>query len=259
MSTKYIVIQSLARASAILDHIADAGKNTGIKAIAEHIGLHKSTCFGLLQALQHLGYVAHDKETGRYSLGIKVFQLGQAYTSCLDIRKLAQPQMTALAQQSRETVHLVIREGLHVVYIDKIEALHAMTPSSRVGQRASLHCTSVGKAILAHMTEAEQERALEGVLTRYTEHTITDKDALLEHLQTIRHEGICFNDQETEIGLCAFAAPIFDAKGDAVAAIGVSGSVTRLNRKYIQELLPCLQHAVAEVSRQLGYNMSTAG
>ncbi len=256
MPPKYIIIQSLCRAMGILEHVAGAGKNTGITAIAEHVGLHKSTCFGLLHTLQHLGYVVQDKETGRYSLGIKAFQLGQAYTDNLDLRRLAQPHLAELAELSRETVHLVIREGLHAVYIDKIEAPHAMTISSQVGQRARMHCTGVGKALLAYMTPEEQDKALEGGLQGYTPHTITDMAALRERLRQIRREGVSLDEQEIEIGLCCLAAPIFDAKGAAVAAISISGPVTRLSQERIQELRPGLQRAVAEISRRLGH---TAG
>lgn len=253
MPEKYIIIQSVARAAALLEHVAGSGKNTGITAIAAHVGLHKSTCFGLLNTLQHLGYVVQDKETGRYSLGIKTFQLGQAYTANLDIRKLAQPQLAALAEKSCETVRLVLREGLHVVYIDKIEAPHAVSISSRIGQRARLHCTGVGKVILAHMAPEDQKHALEGALEPSTKYTITDKETLFDHLNIVRQQGFGFADQEAEIGMRCLAAPIFDSEGNVPAAISISGPAARLTEEWIQVLLPCLRESVADISRRLGY------
>lgn len=253
MGTKYVTIQSLARAMALLEHLAGEGKNTGITAIASHVGLHKSTCFGLLHTLQELGYVVQDKETGRYNLGIKVFQLGQAYTANLDLRSLAWPYLTELAETSLETVHLVIREGKHAVYIDKIEGPHAMTIASQVGQRARLHCTGVGKAILAHMTPEEQEVVLSQPLESYTEHTLTDKIKLTAHLQDIRDAGFSMDDEEIELGLCCIAAPIFDASGTVTAAMSISGPKTRLTPKRLESLSETLLASSKAVSRRLGH------
>ncbi|CAK7022175.1 MAG: HTH-type transcriptional repressor AllR [Desulfovibrio sp.] len=238
---------------ALLEHLATEGRNTGITAIAAHVGLHKSTCFGLLHTLQELGYVVQDKETGRYNLGVKVFQLGQAYTANLDLRSIAWPYLSDLAEKSLETVHLVIREGKHAVYIDKIEGPHAMTISSQVGQRARLHCTGVGKVILAHLPSEEQDAVLSQPLEQYTEHTLTDKIKLTAHLQDIRDSGLSMDDEEIELGLCCIAAPIFDASATVTAAMSISGPKTRLTPKRLDALSVTLRDAAKAVSRRLGY------
>lgn len=253
MSPKYITIQSLARAMALLEHLAGGGKNTGITAIAAHVGLHKSTCFGLLHTLQELGYVVQDKETGRYKLGIKVFELGQAYMANLDLRGLAGSYLAELAAESLETVHLVIREGKHAVYLDKIEGPHAMTISSQVGQRARLHCTGVGKVILAHFTPEDQNAVLGQPMEKYTEHTLTDKKLLAAHLAEIRKKGLSVDDEEIELGLCCIAAPIFDASGTVTAAISISGPKTRLSDDRLESLSKNLRKATRAISQQLGY------
>lgn len=253
MNSKYITIQSVARAMAIMEHLAYAGNDTGITAIAGAVSLHKSTCFGLLHTLQQLGYVEQDKETGRYSLGVKVFELGQRYMANLDLRRMALPYLSALSEESLETVHLVIREGLHAVYIDKIEGPHAMTISSHVGQRAKLHCTGVGKALLAHMSEVEINAALPDTLTPLTAHTITDKIKLKEHLQEIRQKGLSLDNEEIEIGLVCIAAPIFNSKREAVAAISISAPKTRLTEVRVTSLSKSLKEAAKAISLKLGY------
>lgn len=253
MPGKYITIQSLARALTILEFIAHEGNGAGITAISKAAGLHKSTCFGLLHTLQELGLAQRNPKTGGYSLGLKTFMLGQAYTYNLDIRRLAQPYLHALADKALETVHLVIREGLNAVYIDKIEGPRSMAIISQVGRRARMHCTGVGKVITAHLGPAEREAVLARPLEKLTPYTITDPEALRAELAGIRKNGIGFDRQEIEIGLCCLAAPIFDAAGNCVAAVSISGPTTRLTKTRIMELKPHLLEATANISRLQGY------
>lgn len=252
MGSKYITIQSVSRAVSILEHLAYTGNDTGITAISGAVGLHKSTCFGLLHTLQELGCVTQDKETGKYSLGTKVLELGQRYMDNLDLRRIAQPYLSALSDESLETVHLVLKEGLHAVYIDKIEGPHAMTISSRVGRRARLYCSGVGKAILAHMPPEDIEAALPDTLAPLTEHTITDKAKLLEHLAGIRQKALSIDNQEIELGLMCLAAPIFNAECAPAAAISISGPTTRLTGARVNALSKSLQAAARTISRKLG-------
>lgn len=252
MEAKYITIQSVSRAMAIMEHLAHAGNDTGITAIANDLSLHKSTCFGLLHTLRKLGYVFQDEKTGHYSLGIKVFELGQRYMENLDLRSVAQPHLIALSEEALETVHLVIREGAHAVYIDKINGPHAMSISSQVGQRARLYCTGVGKAILANMSPKEMEAALPKVLEPMTEHTITDKKKLIEHLREIKKNALSVDNQEIELGLMCIAAPIFNADCTVSAAISVSAPTTRLTGKRVKLLSNSLKKAAESISRKLG-------
>lgn len=244
MPKKYITIQSLARALAILEYIAHEGNAEGVTAISKAVGLHKSTCFGLMHTLQELGLVQRNPKTGGFSLGLKTFMLGQAYTYNLDIRRLAQPYLNSLAQAALETIHLDI---------DKIESPHAMAIVSQVGRRARLHCTGVGKVIMAYMTPAEQNEVLARPLDRLTAHTITEPEALRAELAEIRKSGLGFDRQEIEIGLCCLAAPVFDASGKCVASISISGPTTRLTKARINELTPQLLQATADISRLQGY------
>jgi DNA-binding IclR family transcriptional regulator len=253
MTAKYILIQSIVRAMSLLEHLAGEGNNKGITAIAAHVGLHKSTCFGLLHTLQELGYVVQDKETGHYNLAIKIFELGQAYLSHLDLRSLARDHLMRISAESQETVHLVIREGVNAVYLDKIEGPHAMTISSQVGQRARMHCAGVGKAILAHLAPEEQETVLNRPLKKCTDNTLVDKAAILAHLAEIRKNGLAIDDEENELGLCCLAAPLFDGTGQVVGAISISGPKTRLTPERTATLSAGLRTATNAISHQLGY------
>jgi IclR family acetate operon transcriptional repressor len=253
LDTKYIFIQSVGRAFSILEQFSSGERALGVTTIAKRAGLHKSTCFGLLHTLQRLGYIQHDAENGLYSLGLKAFELGQAYIGGMDLRSVTHPFLLQILEKSHETVHLVVPEGRRAVYIDKVEAPHAMTISSRIGQEASIHSTAVGKVLLAHMCEEDRAKVLSGGLQRFTQQTITDEDQLREHLQRIRECGYAIDDQEREVGLRCVAAPIFNARKQAVAAISISGTSPRITREKLDELSQIIKQSAQEISRLLGY------
>ncbi|NLH83488.1 MAG: IclR family transcriptional regulator [Phyllobacteriaceae bacterium] len=252
METKYNFIQSVGRALSILEQFQDS-RTLGVTTIANRVGIHKSTCFGLIHTLQLLGYIQQDAETGQYCLGLKAFELGQSYISNLDLRTLVRPFLTGLMERLSETVHLVVVEGHRAVYIDKVETMSAMTISSRIGCEAPLHCTGVGKGLLAFMPEEERAAVLSTDLKAYTEFTITDPVALDRHLAEIRALGYAVDDQEREIGLRCVAAPIFNARGQVVAAISVSGPSTRVTQSKAVELAETIVEVTREISRKLGY------
>jgi DNA-binding IclR family transcriptional regulator len=256
MDGKYNFIQSVGRAFAILEQFSHDQRSLGVTTVANRLKLHKSTCFGLLHTLQELGYIQKDPDTGRYSLGLKAFELGQAYIGGLDLRQISRPHLLSLVEKTQETVHLVVLEGLRGVYIDKVEGSHAISISSRIGQQAKLHCTGVGKVLLAHMPDEDRAQVLKLGLERYTEHTITDEGQLGDHLWRIRQSGFGIDDEEIEIGLRCVAAPIFNARRQVIAAISISGPSSRLTRDKFEELSRLVKHAAEDVSRQLGYRAS---
>ncbi len=253
MDTKYNFIQSVGRAFSILEQFSSDERALGVTNIAKRVGLHKSTCFGLLHTLQQLGYIQHDAESGQYSLGLKAFELGQAYIGGMDLRNVTHPFLLEVVERTKETVHLVVPEGRRAVYIDKVEAPHAMSISSRIGQEASLHCTAVGKVLLAHMRDDDRAKVVSEGLQRFTQQTITDEDQLREHLQRVRECGYAIDDQEREVGLRCVAAPIFNARKQAVAAISICGTSPRITREKLDELSQIIKESAQEISRLLGY------
>lgn len=253
METKYNFIQSVGRTFSILEQFSNGERALGLTTIANRVGLHKSTCFGLLHTLQQLGYVTQDAETGQYSLGLKAFELGQAYIGGLDLRNVARPFLLQIVEKTQETVHLVVAEGRRAIYIDKVEPPDAMSISSRIGQEARLHCTGAGKVLLAYMSEADQSAVIGAGLEGYTEHTITDGAQLLEHLRWIREHGYSLDEQERQIGLGCVAAPVFNAHKQAIAAISISGPSLRVTREKLDERNQMVKQAAQDISRCLGY------
>lgn len=252
LGTKYNFIQSVGRAFAILEQF-HTDRALGVTAIANRVGLHKSTCFGLLHTLQQLGYIQRNPETGLYSLGVKMFQLGQDYIIGLDLRTCARPLLVQIVEKFQGTAHLVVVEGRRAVYIDKVEPTQAMAISSRIGQEAPLHCSGVGKVMLAFMSEEECAAVINAGLRQYTEKTITGKTLLLEELCKIRQQGFGTDNEELEMGLRCVAAPIFNARKQAIAAVSISGPSSRLDFARLDEFSAMVKSCTEEVSRQLGY------
>ncbi len=153
-------IQSVERAAEILELFMETYPELSIKEISDHLGLSKSTVHGIMKTLEHRGYLQQNPENQKYRLGIKLFELGNFVGKHLDIGNIARPIIRKLVEELNETVHLTIFERDEVIYIEKLEGPRALTIYSHIGKRAPIHCTGVGKAILAYLSEDEVERLL---------------------------------------------------------------------------------------------------
>lgn len=246
-------IQSVDRAISILERLADCGGSASLSDISRYLNLSRSTVHGLLATMRKRGIVAQDTD-GRYALGVKLFELGTVAVSRLDLRTIAAPLLQQLVDEFQETVHLVIGDGLDVVYIDKRESPHSMRIVSQVGHRLPAYCTAVGKAMLAFKSEEELEGLLAGrKLEPWTHNTITDKEQLKAHLQHVRERGYALDDEEIFEGLRCVGAPIRDYSHQVVAALSVAGPSVRLKPTKINDIIPVVVESAAEISCQLGY------
>lgn len=239
---------SLRRALAVLDHVRG---HTGLSLtqLAEGVGLSKSTVLRLTVPLVEARLLERDRRTGAYRLGHGTLQLGQAYLATLDLRAVAAEESHRLMSEVRETVHLVVYDHPHVVYIDKVENETNVRMASRIGSRGPVHATAVGKAILAW----QPEEALAGLaLDPITKHTITDADRLRAELTHIRRRGYAVDDRENEPEVRCVAAPIFNHNDAVVAAVSVSGLTSRITAARVRELGPLVAGAASRISRKLG-------
>lgn len=247
------VIQSVDRAALILARLAGRGGCASLADLARDLELSRSTVHGLLATLRRHGLIAQDEDS-RYVLGLKLFEWGSVAVSRLDLRKVAGPVLERLVDQFHETVHLVLSDGLDVVYIDKRESPQSMTIVSQVGHRLPAYCTGVGKAMLAFKPEAELDELLaEVVLRPRTKNTITNKTALKSHLAEVRACGYALDNEEIIEGLRCVAAPIRDHTGQVVAALSVSGPSVRLSAKKIGQVIPAVMKGAADISHRLGF------
>lgn len=244
-------VNAVARAVGILELLADGSAELPVAVIATRMGIPRNTTYELVGTLEELGLVRMHE--GRVRLGVRLFELGSRYASSLDLLGEARDIAARLRDMSGETVHLAALHGRYVTYLLKEESRQAVRMSSAVGLRLPAHVSAVGKAMLAALPPDELARRLEGVeLERFTEASITSGDALGAELADIRRRGYAIDEQESSPGVRCVAAASFDAMGDVVAGISISGPVDRMGRLRDSPLAEMVRSAAAELSGRLG-------
>jgi DNA-binding IclR family transcriptional regulator len=246
-------IQALDRAAAILNCFVEQPE-LNVRDIAERTRLHKSTAHRILMALQYNGLVEQDPASGRYHLGLQLVKLGEHAVGRIDVRMIARPFLADLAAQSEETVHLAVRDGDQVVTLDRVDGPHSLTTPSLPGRLFPAYCTSLGKAILAGLDDAEVRRVLgTRPLKKFTAKTLASVDAVLEDLRTVRKRGYATSEEEIAAGLNTVGAALRDHTGAVVAAISIAGPSTRLRPSSLSGLGERVKKTAALISGRLGY------
>lgn len=247
-------IQSVFRALKILEYVAEHGNAVGLTDISKGMELSKSTTHGLVATLEKYGYMEQNEITGKYSLGLKTFELGQSYVSGLDLREIALPELKVLSEKYQETAHLAILSGDDVVYIDKVDGSRSIGIRSRVGGRNPAYCTGVGKALLSGLSDQRIETMYsDKQMTRYTPNTIVELKELLAQVGKVRQQGYAMDMEEIEMGLRCIAAPIKDGNGNVIAAVSLSGPASRITDAKIQLLIKDVREVAGHISLRLGY------
>jgi DNA-binding IclR family transcriptional regulator len=252
---------SLRRALAVLEHVRDhagAGRGLSLTELAEAVGPSKSTVLRLTEPLVDCGLLARDRDTGRFRLGSGALHLGQAYLSSLDLRTITGEVSYRLMRETGETVHLVVYDPPHVVYVDKVENETNLRMASRIGSRAPAYCTAVGKAILAWLPDDAVDEVIAAGMPAITPNTITDPVALRAELGRIRVRGYAVDDRENEPEVRCVSAPIFDHTDTVTAALSISGLRSRITAAEVRRLGPLVARATHTVSRALGSSQPAA-
>ena len=259
MKPRRVRLSSVANAIRLTKAFSESEYEMGISALAQRLGLAKSTVHRLATTLVEYDFLEQNRDTGKYRPGLALFELGTLVRRKMDVMSEAQAEIHSLAEATGETVQLAILDHLSVLYIRIRESHQAVRLSSGLGSRAPAHCTSVGKALLAYQPQETVRQVIDAGLRRYTENTITDPDALLAELGTVRARGYAIDDEEMEIGLRCVAAPIRNHTGEVAAAISVSAPVQRMSKKSVLTTAPNVIAAADSISRRLGYIPSLSG
>ena len=157
------LINSILRACNILKSFSRTKTHFKMSELAVHLGLDRSTTYRILLSLEEAGFVEKDGRTGGYKLGLAAFEIGSAYLTQIDVIQVSKPVMAELASKAQETVHLAVLSDTEIVYVDKVDSPRALGVMSKIGQRGPLHCTALGKALLAFLPEAEKVRIVHGL------------------------------------------------------------------------------------------------
>ncbi|MFA5890885.1 MAG: IclR family transcriptional regulator [Actinomycetota bacterium] len=229
------------------------GSPISVTELARSVRQDKSVVSRLLVILAEIGYAQRDSESRKYLAGTRLAALSGQVLGSLDIRVRARPVMAELAQAIGEAVRLAVPAGNAVVTIDYIENPGPFGVKPEVGQRDPLHCTAIGKASLAFLSETERAALISPPLARYTARTIVDVEDLCRHLVGVREAGFACDDGEYYQGIRCVAAPLFDATGRVTGMLGISGTTQRIPRSRMALLGRAVRTAALEVSARQGF------
>ena len=225
----------------------------GITDLAHTTGLPKSTIHRLVTALVNEGLLIQDEDSHKYALSLRITALGASILSSHAVRKAARPILMELRDQTRESVHLAVLEGLEAVIIDTEDSYFFVRTVTVPGQYLPAHAVSTGKVLLAYQWEPRLREVISHTtLTRYTDQTITDPRLLLQELLKVRTQGYAISTSELEESVEAVAAPIFDHMNNIAAAVSISGPGERCAPKR-DELISAVTRAGHQISQALRY------
>jgi DNA-binding IclR family transcriptional regulator len=252
-------IQAIERAVSILNAFSAETPELGVTELAERVGLHKSTVHRFMVNLDAAGLVERNARTGRYRLGLHIFELGGLVMQQMNLWDEALPFLESLVRDTGETGHLAVLDGGEAIYIERVEARRALRVPSAIGRGYPAHATNLGKVLLADLPpERVAEIIAERGLPAFTPNTITEPDELKAELERIRERGFAIDDEEYDEGLRCIGAGVRDPSGHVVSALGIGGPVTRVTPARVDELAELVMAAARGLSRRLGAHQSGA-
>ena len=244
--------KALVKGLALVDLVAAHGGPARLVDLVDGSGLPRPTALRLLEVLCRSSVLRTD-DAGRYRLGPRVAAWGHAFLDELDLASTAAGPMAELVELSGETCFLGVRDQSSVLYLLAVHSPRPVRPAARAGSRNPLHCTAIGKVLLAWRPEPEIRRALPAPLPRRTANTLVDPDAVVADLRVVAERGFAIDDVENEEGVRCVAAPVRDHAGAVTAGISVSAPAYRFSRDDLFRLAPDVLRVSAEVSERLGY------
>lgn len=229
-------VNALFRAFRIVEALNELG-GAGVSAIAREVDLPKSTVHNHLNTLEQAGYVV--AEDGTYRPGLKFLYIGEAVRNEHTLYSVAQSQVDKLAATTGEISGLMVEEHGEGVFIHRGRGSEAAHIDTQIGDRIPLHCTALGKAILAFLPPEKRDQSIDRHgLPGFTPQTITDREQLYSELETVREQQVAFDDEERLPGLRSTAAPIFDGEQSVIGAISVAGPTHRMQGDRFRSELP---------------------
>jgi len=238
----------------ILEAIQGAPSGLGLKSISDMTGIHKSTAHRFLKHLERENYLI-STEDGAYLIGPRFWHMTANVNHRATLQAVARPMLWDLWRATQETVNLAVLDQASVLYADVIESPHEFRLASRVGSRRPLHATGLGKALTAFLPEEQRKTILNTITFQpSTPKTIMNLLQLRQELEKIRRQGYAVDDEEAVMGARCVSAPILDASGASIAAISVSGPVTRVSPGQVQALADAVTAAAHAISVEMGFS-----
>ncbi len=247
-------VQVLDRAVAILQVLADAPAELAPADIAARLHLHKSTIHRLLMVLEQHRFIRKGAGNGKFALGLKLFELGSRAAKGLSLREHAQPFLARLVRETGETAHIGVLDEGDMVSVANVEGPRTLRMPSTVGRRTPVHCSAVGKAVLAFLPQSTLDELIaRRPLIALTAKTLATAGALGAELRRIRVRGYAIDDEEIEKGLRCVGAPVRDYTGQVVGALSIAGPTFRITKKKVPALAESVLAVAGDLSVDLGY------
>ena len=247
-------VQVIDRALSILDMLSAQGPDLALGEISDKLELHKSTVHRLIMVLERHKLIERNPVSGRYRLGLKLFELGTQALAQLNLRDRARPFLERLVLETSETVHLCVLDDSEVVYLDKVEPERSVRMATSVGRRNPAHCTAVGKAMMAYLPLAQVESIVRKQgMKAVTSNTITNFLELKKELAAIRERGYSVDNEEIEEGVRCVGCVVRNFSGDPVAAVSISGPAFRVTLEKVPVLATAVVAAARGLSQGLGF------
>lgn len=251
-------VKSLEKSLAILKLLTQTGKDLSITEMGKSLSLGKGTIHRMLDTLKAHQFVRQDPHSLKYGLGLCAFEMASTFQKEAFLRKIVSLPLKKLSENCREAISASILEHNEVRYIARFESREALRVSIGEGTRFPAHCTATGKILLSSFSDDYLERLYDrkGLLAALTANSITSRKKLFEALQTVRREGVAFDLEEALLGVNCVARPIRDTKNEVVAAISISGPISRMTPDKMQELSALLLVTARQISKELGHGES---
>jgi IclR family transcriptional regulator, acetate operon repressor len=250
-------IQSLDRAMMILDRLAASGGMT-LSEIASELDQSPATAYRVLTTLETRGIVEADPVAQTWHVGPGAFRIGSAFLRRTNLAERARPLMRALMEATGETANLGVEAGETVLFLSQVETHESIRAFFPPGTRSPMHASGIGKALLAEYPADRVARIAARGLDRFTPRTLSDAGALLSDLAAIRARGYAVDDEERNDGMRCVAAPIFNATGEPVAGISISGPAARVTPARIPGIGQEVRRTADALSAALGAGARTA-
>ena len=252
-------IQSVKRATEILSLFSLERPRLGITEISQLLELKKATVQGLMRTLTQQGFLRQNKESRKYELGVRLYELGIVFSGGLEINQKAQEPAGRLAREVEQLVRVAIRNGDSAVVVLDVLPRTEPLPTYTYGPRIPLYCTALGKALLAFAGKEEITSYLDRVkFTRYTPRTITGREQLLRDLKETCRRGYSLNQQEHLLARVSVGAPIFGRNGGIVASISVGGDARNFIQSGTERFADAVMMTASVISRRMGFDPGNA-
>ncbi len=246
-------LSSVTTAIHLLKTFDENDENLGISELAKRLNVAKSTVHRLASALLDEGLLQQNPETGRYSLGVGLFSLGSLVRSRLDVTIESKHILNTLREKTQENVRLAVLERASVVFLHDFEGPQTLRLRSSTGQLKPAFCTAEGLCLISGLKAPQLGEFLKFSRTARTARTVTDPEEFQSRIRQVKRIGYAFEDEECDDGTRCVAAPIYNAEGRIVAAVGVAGPRARIRKNEVTKLAPEVVAAAGEISMRMGY------